>query len=230
MWNPFLDPQVAVGNGVKMHGAQGMRNMVLTGPNAGGKSTFLTGMAYSILLSQVFGIAPAKSLTMTPFDCINTYIDITDDIAAGKSLFMAEVARFQEHLTLLETLEKKQFSFTIFDEPFSGTNPVEGAAAEYSVLNYIAKYPNSLHIVATHYPVVMLLEKRHPEKGFKNYKVFIKYKGEDKKLQYTYQVVPGASNQTIALDILAEQGYAGEMLQQARDIVAHPEKYQKSFH
>ncbi|AXI24461.1 MutS domain V [Cardinium endosymbiont of Sogatella furcifera] len=227
MWNAMLPPMQAVGNDVAM--GQETQSIILTGPNAGGKSTFLTGVATTVLLSQTFGIAPAKSCEMTPFAKINTYIDITDDIAAGKSLFMAEVDRFQSHLRLLEHLKQGKFSFTIFDEPFSGTNPIEGAAAEYSVLNYIAKYSNALNIVATHYPIVMLLEQREPQKAFKNYKVFIKPMGKDGKIQYTYKVVPGASNQTIAIDILAEQGYATEMLQQARDIIGHPEKYKKSF-
>lgn len=227
MWNPMLTPATAVGNDVTMD--QETQNIILTGPNAGGKSTFLTGVATTVLLSQAFGVAPAKSCAMTPFSKINTYIDITDDIAAGKSLFLAEVDRFQAHLNVLKQLKAQEFGFTIFDEPFSGTNPVEGAAAEYSILNYISKYSNALNIVATHYPMMMLLEQREPKKGFKNYKVFIKPMGKDRKIQYTYKVVPGASNQAIAIDILEEQGYATEMLQQARDIMNHPERYRKSF-
>lgn len=229
MWNPMLDPTTAIGNDVTMDGANRTQNIILTGPNAGGKSTFLTGVATAVLLSQTFGIAPAKSCELTPFSKISTYIDITDDIAAGKSLFLAEVDRFQSHVKLLKGLKKQEFSFTIFDEPFSGTNPVEGAAAEYSVLNYIAQYSNALTIVATHYPVVMLLEQREPQKGFKNYKVFIKPIGKDGEIHYTYKVIPGAAHQTIAIDILAAQGYATEMLQQARDIINHPERYRKSF-
>ncbi|MGI2262254.1 MutS-related protein [Candidatus Cardinium hertigii] len=229
MWNPMLTPTTAVGNDLTMDALNNTCNVIVTGPNAGGKSTFLTGVATAVVLSQTFGIAPAKSCELTPFSKINTYIEITDDIAAGKSLFMAEVDRFQSHLKLLKQLKKEEFSFTIFDEPFSGTNPIEGAAAEYSVLNYIAQYSNAFNIVATHYPVVMLLEQREPQKGFKNYKVFIKSIGKNGKIHYTYKVIPGASNQTIAIDILADQGYATEMLEQARDIINHPERYRKSF-
>ncbi len=229
MWNPMLNPSEAVGNDVMMGQTTQTQTIVLTGPNAGGKSTFLTGVATTVLLSQTFGIAPAKSCEMTLFSKINTYIDITDDIAAGKSLFLAEVDRFHSHLRILKRLKESEFSFSIFDEPFNGTNPVEGGAAEYSVLNYIGQYSNALNIVATHYPIIMLLEEREPAKGFKNYKVYIKPIGKDGKIHYTYKIVPGASNQTIAIDILAEQGYATEMLQQARDIISHPEAYNKNF-
>ena len=230
MWNPFLDPKVAVGNTVEMDAASGgVRNMILTGPNAGGKSTFLTGVTTSLLLSQTFGIAPAKEAVITPFDKINTYIDIADDIAAGKSLFMAEVDRAQKHLRILSTLQRTQFSFTIFDEPFSGTNPIEGSAAEYSILEAIAEHSNTMNIVATHYPIVMLLEKNIPGKGFANYKVYITHKKGDKKINYTYKVVPGRSTQAIAIDILEEQGYDTRLLKRAREIIAHPERYKANF-
>ncbi len=229
MWNPFLDAKIAVGNSVLMDAAGGTSNIILTGPNAGGKSTFLTGVATSLLLSQTFGIAPAREATLTPFDNINTFIDISDDIAAGKSLFMAEVDRAQKHIARLEGLLKDEFSFSIFDEPFSGTNPTEGGAAEYAILEAMADYSNTLNIVATHYPIVMLLEKNAPEKGFVNYMVYITYQGAKKRLKYTYKVIPGKSNQAIAIDILEEAGYDTKLLQRAREIIAHPERYPASF-
>ena len=231
MWNPFLDAKIAVGNSVKMDAAGGLRNIILTGPNAGGKSTFLVGVTTSILLAQTLGIAPAKQLVLTPFDKINTYMNVQDDVAAGKSLFMAEVDRAQKHLKILDSLKPNEFSFTIMDEMFSGTNPREGAAAVYSILEAMADYTNTFNIVATHYPLVMLLEKNAADKGFKNYKVYIKYKkGVDKKIQYTYKVVPGRSNQAIALQILKEQGqFNANLLKRAEDIINHPEKYRAAF-
>ncbi|MHA7877889.1 MAG: MutS-related protein [Bacteroidota bacterium] len=231
MWNPFLDAKVAVSNSIVMDAAGGLRNVILTGPNAGGKSTFLTGVADSVLLSQTFGIAPAKVAVLTPFNKINTSIYTTDDIAAGKSLFMAEVDRAKKHVDVLSKLRQDEFSFSIFDEPFSGTNPTEGAAAEYSVLESMAEYANALNIVATHYPVVMLLEKNRPDLGFANYKVYITYQGQgsEKKIDYTYKVIPGKSNQAIAIDILEEQGYDIRLLKRAREIITHPERYSSQF-
>ncbi|MHB9147509.1 MAG: MutS-related protein [Candidatus Amoebophilus sp.] len=230
MWNPFLDSKQAVGNSIEMDAETGgIRNIILTGPNAGGKSTFLTGITNTLLLAHVMGIGPAKDIIITPFNRINTYIDIADDIAAGKSLFMAEVDRAQKHIKLLKELKPSEFSFTIFDEPFSGTNPIEGAAAEYSILEAIADYTNSLNMVATHYPTVMLLEERAHDKGFANYKVYITRQGASRKLNYTYKIVPGRSTQAIAIDILEEQGYDLKMLERAREIIEHPERYQASF-
>ncbi|MEL6539756.1 MAG: hypothetical protein AAFP93_03230 [Bacteroidota bacterium] len=231
MWNPFLDAKTAVGNSVEMDAAGGVRNIILTGPNAGGKSTFLKGVTSSLLLGQTLGIAPAKKLIMTPFNKINTYINVQDDVAAGKSLFMAEVDRAQKHLNTLSNLKAQEFSFTIMDEVFSGTNPREGAAAVYSVLEAMADYSNAINIVATHYPVVMLLEKNVAKKGFKNYKVYIKYNRDtDKKIHYTYKVIPGKSNQAIAIQILKEQGqFNARLLKRAEEIINHPERYRAEF-
>jgi DNA mismatch repair protein MutS len=230
MWNPFLDSKQAVGNNLEMDAMPGgTRNMILTGPNAGGKSTFLTGMTHTLLLAHVMGIGPASKIVLTPFNKINTYIDSADDIAAGKSLFMAEVDRAQKHIKLLKNLQADEFSFTIFDDLFNGTNPIEGAAAEYSILEALADYTNSLTAVATHYPMVMLLEEKAAGKGFANYKVYITRQGASRKLNYTYKIVPGRSTQAIAIDILEEQGYDTELLTRAREIIEHPEQYQFNF-
>lgn len=230
MWNPFLDAKQAVGNSIQMDGEEGgISNIILTGPNAGGKSTFLTGVTNALLLAHVMGIGPANKIVVTPFNRINTYIDIADDIASGKSLFMAEVDRAQKHIKLLKELKPNEFSFTIFDEPFSGTNPIEGAAAEYSILESLADYKNSFTMVATHYPIVMLLEEKVGDKGFANYKVYITRQSKTRKLNYTYKIVPGRSTQAIAIDILEEQGYDLKMLARAREIIENPEKYQANF-
>lgn len=230
MWNPFIDANKAVPNSIEMDASTGgVRNIILTGPNAGGKSTFLTGVTTALVLSQTLGIAPGKEVVITPFNKINTYINIVDDVTAGKSLFMAEVDRAQKHIKILEDLPKDEFSFSIMDELFTGTNPREGEAAVYSVMEYIGVYDNALNIIATHFPKVMLLEENTEGKNFANYKVFIKRKGPNKKLNYTYKIIPGKSSQTIAIDILESQGYDVKMLERAKDILGNPEKYPAAF-
>jgi DNA mismatch repair protein MutS len=221
MWNPFIDPKIAVPNDVEM--GNEIRHIILTGPNAGGKSTFLTGVTVSIWLSQVFGISNSKESTITPFSKINTYIEISDDIIAGDSLFMAEVKRAQEHVGIIKSLKQNEFSFSITDEQFSGTNPTEGCAAEYSIINYLASYKNNLSIIATHYPMIMVLEDKEKNKGFANFKVFISEDSE--KLNYSYKVIRGKSTQTIAIRILEEQGFDTELLKEAKNIIKHPENY-----
>ena len=231
MWNPFLDSRIAIGNNIEFgeNSASGLKTMILTGPNAGGKSTFIVGLGISILLSQVFGIAPADEFILTPFGKVNSYIEVRDDISTGKSLFMAEVDRVQSHIDILDNLKPNEYSFTIFDEPFRGTNPYEGAAVEYSVLEALSKYKNTFNIVATHYPMIMLLEEKKHELGFRNYKVFISRDPEKNDIIYHFKIVPGRATQSIAIDILEKYGYAPELLARAKDIVNNPTKYEAGF-
>ncbi len=230
MWNPLLDSKNAVTNSLTMDSSKGTRNILLTGPNAGGKSTYLTGITTTVLLAQSFGIAPAKKVTITPFDKINTYMNISDDVATGKSLFMAEVDRAKKHINTLENLKPNEFSFTIMDELFSGTNPYEGEAAAYSIMKYLSKTDNALNIIATHFPIVMSLEDKVPQGRFKNYKVYIiRNKEKGKLFTYTYKVIPGKSNQAIAIDILEQQNFNREMLRDARDVLKNRKNYISKF-
>lgn len=221
MWNPMLNPATVVDNNVDLD-AHKTRNMILCGPNAGGKSSYICGVANSVLLSQTFGIAAAKNAVITPFNKINTYIELRDDITA--SLFMVEVARMQRYMHMLEQSKPDEFIFTIADEPFARTNPVEASAAAYSILASISKYSNALHIVSTHYPILMNLTNRFKERGIKNFKVFIDEK-PGQKLHYTYKVVPGEADQAIALKILAQEGYDVALLEQAEVIIRNPQKF-----
>ena len=229
MWNPFLDAEQAVGNSIEMDGALGgVRNMILTGPNAGGKSTFLTGVVDTLLLAHVAGIGPAQAIQLTPFNKIGTFIEKGDDIAAAQSLFMAEATRAQKHINTIKGLKSQEFSFTIFDELFSGTNPKEGAAAEYGLLYALGAYSNSLSIVATHYPTVMQLEEKASDKGFANYKVYIT-RDSNNKIHYSYKIVPGKSDQAIALDILGGKGFDSEMMEKAKEVLNNPDQYNAEF-
>ncbi|MCB9228261.1 MAG: hypothetical protein H6618_01480 [Deltaproteobacteria bacterium] len=225
-WNPFLDSDITVGNSLVMQTEYpGPQNKIITGPNAGGKSTYITGIMLNVLLAQSFGIAAAKDFGFTPFSKLGTYIHPSDDIAAGNSLYMAEVLRAKKHIESLQSLEDGKFSFAIMDEIFSGTNPLEGAAAAYSIAEYLADFKNSLNIIATHFPVLTKLEEKYPRKGaFQNYKVFVELRPNE-KIKYTYKVVRGISDQTIAIDILEEQGFDTSMLKRAKEILQNPSAY-----
>ncbi|WP_243519018.1 hypothetical protein, partial [Candidatus Cardinium sp. cBcalN1] len=223
MWNPMLNPATVVDNNLELD-ADKTRNMILSGPNAGGKSSFISGVATNLLLSQTFGIAAAKGAVITPFNKINTYIELKDDIACGASLFMVEVERMQRYMHMLENAKPDEFIFTISDEPLARTNPLQASAAAYGILASMAQYTNALHIVSTHYPILMTLSSNFKERGIRNFKVFIDEK-PDRKLHYTYKIVPGEADQTVALRILEEEGYDPELLKQAQEIVQHPEKF-----
>lgn len=230
IWNPFLNPNIAIPNNVEMGEDSNTKcnTMIITGPNAGGKSTFTNSVILTIILAQTLGIAPGQNVTLTPFCKINSYIEIKDDVASGESAFIAEVNRGLYNYQILKNLKENQFSFSVFDEPFRGTNPIEGAAAEYSILEKTGYFKNNLSIVTTHYPIMTLLEEKNFNLGFRNYKVYIT-KNKNGKIIFTYKIIPGKSKQNIAIDILSQQGYKNEILRNANNIINNPKLFETRF-
>ncbi len=202
-WNPFIDPKTVVTNTIEL-GQHNRQNVILTGPNTGGKSTVIKALLINMLLAQTFGIAAAEKFEMTPFKKLNCYLNITDDIAAGVSLFKAEVLRAKELITTLRTLPPHDFCFTIIDEAFSGTSPQEGEYASYKFAEQLGDFNNGITLIATHYPKLIDLEQ---EKSgtYKNYHVEV-IRREDGSLNRTFKLLAEPSRMNIALDILAEEG------------------------
>ena len=138
-WHPLIDPDKVVTNSI-VFGNHERNNAVTTGSNEGGKSTMLKSITLCILMGQTVGIVPAQSLTFTPFHTISTYLNITDDIGAGNSLFKAEVLRTQALVDQITQAPPDYFSFSVFDEIFNGTSPREGTAAAYSVAKHLGTF------------------------------------------------------------------------------------------
>lgn len=222
MWNPFVGAEKSVANSIEL-GGKNPRNIILTGPNAGGKSTFSKGVAIEIILAQTIGIVPAESLSLTPFAKINTYMNIADDTAGGNSLFKSEVMRAQELLTTITNLPKNQFSFSAMDEMFSGTSPREGEAAGYAVAKNIGTHSNSIAIIATHFPLLKELEEVTPD--FKNYQVRV-IRHEDGTFSYPFKLERGAADQNVAIDILKNQNFESSILNDAHAILNRRTKSQ----
>ncbi len=215
IWNPFVGAEKAVANSIQLGGALPL-NVIITGPNAGGKSTFLKGLTLDIVLAQTIGIVPASTFSLTPFTKITTYMNISDDTSGGNSLFKSEVLRAQELMDTIEKLDKHCFAFSIMDEMFSGTSPKEGEAATYAVAEDLGSHSNSILLLATHFPKIKELETI--SKDFKNYQVRVVY-NEDGSFSYPYKLTEGAADQTVAIDILKDQGFKGSILDKANKIL-----------
>lgn len=215
MWNPFLPSEKAVANSIELGGSKPL-NVILTGPNAGGKSTFSKGLTLNVLLAQTIGMVPAAKLALTPFEKINTYMNITDDTAGGNSLFKSEVLRAQELLQTIANLDKKKFSFSIMDEMFSGTSPREGEAAGYAVAKNLGANTHSIAVIATHFPKLKELETTTGL--FKNYQVRVAYK-EDGSFSYPFKLEEGAADQNVAIAILQQQGFDTSILNDAQELL-----------
>lgn len=207
IWHPYIND--CVSNDININ-----NNIIITGPNAAGKSTFIKGVALNIIFAQTLGIASCKSMELTPFSYINTYLQIPD--CKGKeSLFEAEMNRCKEYIDIVSNFTKG-FTFIIMDELFSSTNYNEGFSAAYSICKYMTKFSKNLSIITTHYSKLSILEKK-TNKLFKNYKFTINY-DSDNNIIYEYKIKPGISNQYIALQLLKNNGFNSEIINDAIQI------------
>ncbi|HSC24932.1 MAG TPA: hypothetical protein VLB80_01785 [Candidatus Babeliales bacterium] len=201
-WNPFVNPDTVITNNIAFDGS--CPNSILTGPNTGGKSTIIKAIMLNILMAQTFGIAPSESLTLTPFAKLNCFMNISDDIATGASLFKSEVMRAKKLLELVQSLGKNEFSFVIIDEVFTGTSPQEGEIAALRFAEHLGVYKNNISIIATHYPKMVDLQTT-TNGTFHNHHVEI-LRNEDNSLNRTFKLKNGPSFFNVAFDILEEEG------------------------
>ncbi len=215
MWHPFVGSESAIANSITL-GTTTPNNVILTGPNAGGKSTFIKGLTINIILAQTIGMVPASSFTLTPFAKINTYMNIADDTSGGNSLFKAEVLRAQELIQNIDALQSGEFAFSVMDEIFSGTSPKEGEAASYAVAHELGSRKNSMLMLATHFPKLKELEK--VTGNFKNYQVRV-IRHDNGTFSYPFALEFGAADQNVAIEILQQQGFSSSILDKAHQIL-----------
>lgn len=202
-WNPFVDRALVVTNSLTLgHGADAAK-IILTGSNTGGKSTILKAIMMSLLLSQTFGVAPAKAMTVSPFAFIGSYLRVNDDTALGESKFKAEVMRAKMLCETMDALPREQFGFIVIDELFTGTGSEKAANAASKVAQKLAQLDNNLYILATHFPLLTELEKDNVGL-IKNMKVDI-FKDDAGNLVRPFKLEPGISTNNVANDILNEQ-------------------------
>jgi DNA mismatch repair protein MutS len=209
MWNPYLGNN-SVKNNLKLKG----KNLIITGPNAAGKSTFIKTVALNIILSQTVGLCAAKKLTLTPFKNISSYLHIPD-CKGVDSLFQAEMRRSKEYIDSLSNMPENEFSFVIMDEIFSSTNFVEGFSAAYAIVKKLVSFKNSISIITTHY--TNLTKVSDVTDSVKNYKFTIK-RDANNEIIYPYKIKKGVSYDYIALELIKKNNFDQDIIDDAINI------------
>ena len=210
LWHCCLDNKTVVKNNISMGNNVLPNNILITGPNAGGKSTFIKSLTISVLLSQTLCISNCSYINLTPFSIINTYLNIPD--CKGKeSLFEAEMHRARDHINILKSLDKEKFGFVVMDEIFSSTNPEEGISGGYAIGEKLSEFNNSIACITTHFSYLTNLEKSG---NYKNYRIPITRDPEN-NIVYPYKVKEGISNQFIALELLKKKGFDESLVTRA---------------
>ena len=188
-------------------------NIIITGPNAAGKTTLLKTTAINVLLAQQIGYGYHQGGYITPFHFIHCYLNIPDTNARD-SLFQAEARRCGN---ILEYIKKHpgEKHFCIFDELYSGTNPYEAIATAYGYLNFISDNPNIRFMLTTHYIRLCKLFIKHDKVINYNMETTIK----DYIPEYSYKMVKGISKVKGGITVLKQLNYPIEILDEANRII-----------
>jgi hypothetical protein len=192
------------------------KHLIITGPNASGKTTFLKTTTLNILFSQQFGAGFYDSCCILPYTHFHSYLNIPDT-SGRDSLFQAESRRCKEILDIIELYpdSKNYRHFCIFDELYSGTNPIEATKSAYAFLKYLSEtYSHVDFLLTTHY--VSICDKWEKSKLIQNYKMDIFY-DDNHKMIHTYKIKKGISKIQGAISILEEMAYPTEIISMIRE-------------
>ena len=203
-WHPLLNPETVVCNELNMGHQNSHANLIITGPNAGGKTTALMALIINIIFAQSLGIAPSKFLCLTPFTKIHSSLDITTNLKEGLSLFAAEVDRAKKLKNSIISCSSKQKSFTIIDELFTGTAESVASDIGFQFATMLGNIKNSMMIITTHIKNLTKLEEK--TEYFTNYKVADAFINEKGIISYPFKLVQGISDQNIAVEMMQQEG------------------------
>lgn len=182
-------------------------NLIITGPNASGKTTQLKTTAINIIFTQQFGVGFYDKCTLAPYTHIHSYLNIPDT-SGRDSLFQAEARRCKEIIDIIDREEGRHFC--VFDELFSGTNAEEATEVSFGFLKYLQKYANVDFILTTHF--VKLCRKVKKSKNalrIDNYKMDAELAGDN--IVFSYKFVRGISKIKAAKLILMQMGFPEEV-------------------
>jgi len=187
------------------------KNIIITGPNASGKTTILKTTTLNIIFTQQFGVGFYKACSLTPYTHIHSYLNIPDT-SGRDSLFQAESRRCKEILDIIKSTENTgSRHFCIYDELYSGTNPSEAVKSAHAFLSYLCNIPNVDFMLTTHY--VSLCKKLRDSERVVNYKMDVDLSNG---IQYTYKMKKGISKVKGGILILEEMKYPQEILDMIR--------------
>ena len=188
-------------------------NLIITGPNASGKTTVLKTTTLNVIFTQQFGVGFYKGCSLVPYTHIHSYLNIPDT-SGRDSLFQAESRRCKEIIDIINDSENLgSRHFCIFDELYSGTNPSEAVLSAHAFLSYLCNKPNVDFLLTTHY--VSLCKKLRTMKRIMNYKMDV---DTTKGIRYTYRMRKGISRVKGGIQILEDMAYPREILDMIRKI------------
>src|SRR5947209_18104427 len=188
--------------------------LLLTGPNMGGKSTYLRQTALMVILAQMGSFVPARSAKLSIVDRVFTRIGASDNLARGRSTFMVEMT---ETAAILHTATPR--SLILLDEVGRGTATYDGLAIAWAAVEYLHGRVRAKTLFATHY--FELTELAEQLEGVKNYHVSVKETGGG--IVFLRKVEPGAADRSYGIEVAKLAGLPNEVVERAREVLVQHE-------
>jgi DNA mismatch repair protein MutS len=188
------------------------RVAIITGPNMAGKSTYMRQIALIVIMAQIGCFVPASSAEIGITDAIFTRVGASDDLAAGQSTFMVEMAEVADIVK-----NATSDSLLILDEIGRGTSTFDGMSIARAVLEYVAdkKRLGAKTLFATHYHELTALEGLIP--GVKNYNIAVKKRGDD--ITFLRRIVRGGADDSYGIEVAKLAGVPNVIIERAKQIL-----------
>ena len=185
--------------------------ILITGPNMGGKSTFMRQIALLMIMSQIGCFVPAKRANIMWVDAIYTRIGASDDLVGGQSTFMMEMTQTQYALA-----NASDRSFLIFDEIGRGTATFDGMALAQAIIEYATTHLQAKTLFSTHYHELTQLEQTIPL--LKNMHVAVHE--ENDQVTFLYKVRHGSMSRSFGIHVAQLASLPNALIQRAKSILA----------
>jgi DNA mismatch repair protein MutS len=194
------------------------RLMLITGPNMGGKSTYMRQTALIVLLAHIGSFVPAERAVIGPLDRIFTRIGAGDDLSAGQSTFMVEMsetAQILHHAT--------DHSLVLLDEIGRGTSTYDGLALARAVAERLATHNRAYTLFATHYFELTQIAADWPASQNAHFEVADYQSGGEQKLVFLHAIRPGPASRSFGLQVASLAGVPRKVIQRAEKHLAELE-------
>ncbi len=197
-----------VSNDLKMEEEQTVS--IITGPNMGGKSTFMRQNALLVIMAQIGSFVPARSASLPIFDQIFTRIGASDDILSGKSTFMVEMMEANHALQ-----HATKDSLILFDEIGRGTSTYDGMALAQAMIEYIDEYIQAKTLFSTHYHELTQLGEDNPA----IHNLHVEVHEEKEEVTFLYRMQEGKADKSYGINVARLAKLPEIVLQRARQLL-----------
>lgn len=197
-----------VSNDVNMNNEKSL--LLITGPNMGGKSTYMRQVAIIVIMAQIGSFVPASFASLPVFDKIFTRIGASDDLISGQSTFMVEMLEANNAIR-----NATESSLIIFDEIGRGTSTYDGMALAQAIVEHLSLKVKAKTLFSTHYHELTRISEKLP--NIEN--VHVKVYEEDDKVTFLYKIASGCANKSYGINVARLAHLPNDLIDRAKEVL-----------